>query len=311
MGIFGADLYTQFKEQYPKKELEIQRHFETKKRSIKRPKDANKKITVCSIGKLQKMYKTKMGDDIKTSIRQHPLGNHIDIAAEQLRVDFQTLHNHLFKPCVDNIVRHIKDLVEKSEIRDTKVFLLVGGFSESDIVHSALKSALPNASVLNPPEPGLAVLKGAVIFGHSPIAVSSRIAKYSYGVNISPPFDNRIHPADRRVIIDGQARCKDMFKRYIEKGARLTYGMFFQGKHITVKEYQTEMLLKIYVSSSKNPRFCDEAGTEYAGNLVVKLPRRQNKMVVEVKLIVGETELKVEAKEQESDQIVQAYFDFL
>ena len=310
ISIFGADLYTQFKEEFPMKELEIQRDFETKKRSIKKPKDANKKITVCYVDDLQKMYRKAMKEDIKTGIKGHPLEKRVDFTARKIQIDFPTLQN-LFKPCVDSIVRHLRDLVEKPEIRDTKVFLLVGGFSESDIVHSALKSALPGANVLYPPEPGLAVLKGAVVFGHSPVAVSSRVAKYSYGVNISPPFEDGIHPTSRKVTIDGKPRCKDVFKKYIEKGTQLTYGMYVPGKHVTVKEYQTDMLLKIFVSSNKNPKFCDEEGTEYAGDLVVKLPKRQSRIVVEVKLIVGETELKVEAEEQATNKTFNAYFDFL
>ena len=310
ISIFGADLYSQFKEKFPMKELEIQRDFETKKRSFKKQKDVNKKITVCSVEDLQKLYKKKMKEDIKTGIKGHPLETHVDFAAGKIRVDFPSLKN-LFKPCIDNIERHIKELVEKREIRDTKVFLLVGGFSESDIVHSALKGALPDANILYPPEPGLAVLKGAVVFGHSPVAVSSRIAKYSYGVNISPPFEDGTHPTSRKVTIDGVPRCKDVFKKYIEKGTRLTYGMYVPGKHVTVKEYQTDMVLKIFVSSNKNPRFCDEEGSEYAGDLVVKLPKQKSRIVVEVKLIVGETELKVEAEEQASNKTFEAYFDFL
>lgn len=310
ISIFGAEIYSKFKEQMPLKYLEMHREFESKKRSFKKPKDVSKKATVCSTEDLQKLYKTDLKEDIKEAITGHPLAGQVDFTAGRIRVNFQTLTN-LFKPCIDNIVKHITDLIKKPGVKGTKVFLLVGGFSESSMVISALKKTLPDATIVVPPEPGLAVLKGAVVFGHSPLAVSSRVAKYSYGINISPPFDPNIHPHHRKVTIDGFDRCKDAFKKYIEKGSCLTYGMKVSGKHVTVKENQSDMLLKIFVSSNDNPIYCDEAGTEYAGKLVVKLPSQKARTVVEVNLIVGETELKVEAEEQASNKTFEAYFDFL
>ena len=313
ISIFGADVVTDFKSRYPTKALEIQRDFESKKRTIKepkKPKEEKKKHTLCSVEGLQDIYKEKMREDIKTGIRGHRLEKNIDFAAGKLRVDFATFKS-LFKPCLVNMERHIKELLGKPGIRSTKVFLLVGGFSESDLVYAALKGVLPDANVLNPPGSGLAVLKGAVIFGHSPVSVSSRVAKYSYGINISPLFEDETHPPDRKVTIDGVSRCRDMFKMYIEKGTNLTYGMRVSGKHVTVREFQTHMQLKIFVSEKETPKYCDEVGTEYAGNLVVKLPSQKERIVVEVSLIVGETELKVEAKEQATNITFEAFFDFL
>ena len=310
ISIFGADIYTEFKETFPASALDIQRDFESRKRSLK-PKDEGKKITICSVQNLQELYKEKHKEDIKIGIKDHPHANKIQfIAGGKLRLDAKLLKS-FFKPCIDKMVCHIKELVKKPAVKDTKVFLLVGGFSESDIVFAAVKDALPGASVINPPEPGLAVLKGAVIFGHSPVAVSSRIARYSIGISISPTFDEGVHPQDRKVIIGGISRCKNVFKNYIEKGTCLNYGMHVLGKHTTVEEYQAEMILRVYVSTKERPRFCDEADTDYAGKLVVRLPKQKERIIVEVKVIVGETELKVEAKEQASKKTFAAYFDFL
>ena len=309
ISIFGADIYTQFKKEFPAEALDMLRAFENRKRSLK-PSNEGIKITICSVKDLLDLYKDSHNEDITKEIQNHPNAKQIEFVARKIRVDFQ-LFRSLFSPCTDQIVKHIKDLVKKPAICDTKVFLLVGGFSQSDIVYNAVKSALPNATVINPPESGLAVLKGAVIFGHSPVAVSSRIAKYSYGVNISPPFEEGIHPKSRLVNIGGTPRCKDVFKKYIEKGTTLTYGLHVPGKHVTVKEFQSDMLLKVFVSKSKNPKFCVEPESEFVGNLVVKLPRQKTRVVVEVNFIVGETELKVEAEEQTTNKIFEAYFDFL
>lgn len=308
VSIFGADIFTQYQNQCPAGSLDTNREFEVRKRSIKE-KDTRKHITI-QLSDLLNLYNDVKGADINQEIKEHPQGNKVQFIASRIRVDL-SLFKHFFSPCIEQIVKHIKELMKKSSIRDNKVFLLVGGFSQSDVVYTAVKDALPGSTVINPPESGLAVLKGAVIFGHSPVAVSSRIAKYSYGVNISPIFEDGVHPQNRKVTIGEIARCKDVFKKYIEKGTRLTYGMYVPGKHVTVKEFQSDMLLKIFVSKKKDPKFCDEPEAEFAGNLVVRLPPQKARIVVEVKLIVGETELKVEAQEQATNQVFEAYFDFL
>lgn len=43
---------------------------------------------------------------------------------------------------------------------------MVGGFSESPITLDVVKNAFPTKRVIVPEEAGLAVLKGAVLFGH-------------------------------------------------------------------------------------------------------------------------------------------------
>lgn len=43
---------------------------------------------------------------------------------------------------------------------------MVGGFSECEIVQDAIRKAFPECRVVVPHEAGLAVLIGAVLFGH-------------------------------------------------------------------------------------------------------------------------------------------------
>jgi hypothetical protein len=48
-------------------------------------------------------------------------------------------------------------------------------YSESDMLQNAVKVAYPDLEVFVPVDGGLSVLKGAVIYGHNPNIVSSRI----------------------------------------------------------------------------------------------------------------------------------------
>jgi hypothetical protein len=54
---------------------------------------------------------------------------------------------------------------------------MVGGFSESPMLRNAVETAFPNRTLIIPEEAGLAVLKGAVLFGFEPRIISTRICK--------------------------------------------------------------------------------------------------------------------------------------
>ena len=168
IGIFGADIFTQFKDEYPDKALDMQRDFESRKRSFK-PKDEGM-VTLNLDYYLRELYKKKYGEDIKEGIKQHPHASKIKFLLNKIRVDC-LLFKTFFKVSVDKIVNHIKELVRRPELTDVKRFMVVGGYSKSELVFSAIKDALPGATVITPPTPELAVLKGALIFGHSPLGL--------------------------------------------------------------------------------------------------------------------------------------------
>lgn len=59
---------------------------------------------------------------------------------------------------------------------------MVGGFSESEIVHESIKLASPKIRVITPAS--LPVLKGGVLFGHDPDTVRFQVCPQRYGMAI-------------------------------------------------------------------------------------------------------------------------------
>jgi hypothetical protein len=47
----------------------------------------------------------------------------------------------------------------------------------------------PSQRVIVPEDSGLSVLKGAVLFGHKPDFISSRISRFTYGVKVAEKYD--------------------------------------------------------------------------------------------------------------------------
>ncbi|KAH3842759.1 hypothetical protein DPMN_116263 [Dreissena polymorpha] len=306
--IIGGPVWSKFKDENTADYHDLQRELETKKRTI--TPESTGKITIKVPVKIVQTYEKESGETIDEAIDGSNYKGKIKWLSDKLRID-ANVFQHLFKPCTDQIIAHVKSLLQDPQVKDTKIFLMVGGFSESAMLQNAVMKALPDCKVIIPDEAGLCVLRGAVIFGHKPVSITSRVSKYTYGINISPPFDSTIHKEDHRVSVGGVDRCRDIFKRYIQEGETVRVGEARSGKHVTLKSNQKEMLLKIFASPKREPMFVDEQDCEYLGKVVVNLPDSEDKIRVEVKMMFGETELTVEAQELSTHMKYRAYFDFL
>ena len=71
-----------------------------------------------------------------------------------------------FKEAVDGVIKHINGILSEHVCSDLQDIIMVGGFSESDIIQNALSESFKSYHFRIPANPGLAVLKGAVYFGH-------------------------------------------------------------------------------------------------------------------------------------------------
>ena len=71
-----------------------------------------------------------------------------------------------FKEAVDGVVRHINGILSEHVCSDLKDIIMVGGFSECELIQNDLKEEFKAHHFRIPANPGLAVLNGAVYFGH-------------------------------------------------------------------------------------------------------------------------------------------------
>jgi molecular chaperone DnaK (HSP70) len=68
------------------------------------------------------------------------------------------LFRALFNEPMNHLVNHLKTLLSKKELKDVSTMLMVGGFSESPIMQSAIKEAFSTKKVIIPDEAGLVSL---------------------------------------------------------------------------------------------------------------------------------------------------------
>jgi len=97
---------------------------------------------------------------------------------------------------------------------------MVGGFSESPFLKSIIKEKFEhgNIVVLVPRRPQVSVIRGACMFGLNPRSITSRISKMTYGINTLTTFDPTKHPEEKKVVIEGEDFCEDVFDAFVRKG---------------------------------------------------------------------------------------------
>ena len=310
--MIGKETIKQFEEKHRDDFLDLLGDFEVKKKTIKPQMDdaITFKIPIA----LHETYREVNKRDFSRSLMgKEELSQVVTFAGDKLRIQPDKV-KELFKETFEQIVSHLKTIFRLPEVQGVGKILMVGGFSESPMLQEMIKKSFTNKKVIIPIDAGLAVLKGAVIYGHIPTSILSRVSKHTYGIKMNGPFINGKHEEFRKVILHGIPKCKGIFDKHIEIDQQVEENMEF-GEHTYIPPTRagTRMGLKVFRSEDKNPEFVD--GCDFIGDLSVHLNDPQIKSVqdkkVLVKMIHGKTELGVEAKIIKTGQIVDAKFDFL
>ncbi|XP_052281336.1 heat shock 70 kDa protein 12B-like [Dreissena polymorpha] len=166
-----------------------------------------------------------------------------------------------------------------------------------------------------PLEPSQAVLNGAVVYGHRPLAIAERVCKYTYGIGRMMKFKPH-HPAHRKVKIDGLDYCDGIFNKHIEVGTKIRVAEDAE-KAVVHKYFPTttamkQAVLDVYASPFKDPMFVDDHGCQLVG--LIKLDIDSHGDIYSellVKMMFGGTELQVQVTDVKNNKITNASFGFL
>jgi molecular chaperone DnaK (HSP70) len=149
---------------------------------------------------INSLCESHQNETLSSMIQSSPFASKIALRGDKMRVDADIMKG-LFDKTINNIVSLVKDVLRKPAAKNVPLLLLVGGFAECPLVQSAIKTHFPNKRIIIPEEAGLSVLKGAVLFGHKPDYIASRVltvsnsrSKSKYAVG-SSCFSNVINGA--------------------------------------------------------------------------------------------------------------------
>lgn len=293
--------------------IHLLRDFEVKKRTI-RP-ELNDKVTFTVPVSLSETYTEKNpGSKITDAALKSKYKGQLTWRGDKIRIE-ANLTKTLFDGICKQIVDHLKELFMVPAVNDVSSILLVGGFSESLMLQSAVREAFKNKKVIIPKEAGLAVLKGAVLCGHEPQKISGRICRYTYGVKVNSKFDRTIHPHFKKILHNNIEYCDDIFSIHVRVGQMVEVGEPQVKQTYTVVEADQKGLeFKIYTSKNREPTFTTNEGCKYLGVLTIDMSdtsKGTNRGAI-VHMTFSGTEITVTAVDQDNhERAVSTKVDFL
>lgn len=308
--ILGAPMINLLKQEDPSAYLDLLREFETVKRKID-PTTSGKVNFTIPCATINSLCEKHQNESLISMIQASPFADQITLRGDKLRVDADVMKK-LFEKTINNIIKLVKDILRKPTAQDVPLLLLVGGFAECPLIQSAMKKEFSNKRIIIPEESGLSVLKGAVLFGHKPDYIASRVMRFSYGTDLNEPFNPELHPPSRKKIVNGEERCRNIFGMIIVKDKSVPVGHKVKRVYTTVEPNQETMPIRIYASNKKNPSYVDEEGCHLIGRAMLDIPcPSEEERSVKVEYIFGNTEVSMTAKEDLYGSTCEANFKLI
>ncbi|XP_052798615.1 heat shock 70 kDa protein 12A-like [Mya arenaria] len=307
--IAGFDAMGDLKRKHLDDFIDLFRRFENKKRSISPDKDSKTVIplplSLCSL------IENRQGRALCDIIKNTSYASSVSMTNEKVKID-ASVARWFFDTSVSSTVEHLKNILSSPVNRGVEAILVVGGFSESPMLQHAVGKEFGALKRIVPREASLAVLKGAVIFGHNPNAITERISKLTYGVKTTQLFDKAKHDPTKKIFYDGEARCDDIFSKHVEIGQKLKIGQAQSKERYTVCEInQTSADFPIFTTYQKDPMYTTNPGCTRVGKLSVPLSGSGLDRWASVRFIFGGTEIDVEATEESTGKVHNLNIDFL
>ncbi len=190
------------------------------------------------------------------------------------------------------------------------VAYLVGGFGCSRPLHAFLKRNVDVADLAtkgrivewfpqklsSDTERVGAVLEGATLFGDHPDLFSSRISRYTIGVQITVPYCDKYARRKERKFYSPQLKedCISIFSKFVSVNDSVRVGET-KGRVFEVFEGKTEAPIRLFYTENPDALFTDDPGVLPLGDIFqFELKGSANelgrKIIIELKL--GETEIE-------------------
>ena len=291
--LLGGDFIDQFKADRPKAWMDIMNIFEKAKKGFK--PDGK----YCIIVPLPYIFVTDFDEFTDLGIKdvfRNTTERGIRFSSGSIIVNNEKA-KRFFSESVEHIVDQVLSLLSDNRLKNLNYVFLVGGFAGCKILQDACQSCIPQKiKLLVPVEAELAVLKGAVLFGHNPWQVCSRIARFTYGLEVNMKFNEGIHnPAKKYINYKGEEQCKDIFDILVTKGEAV------KNRHTkTLVRCRTneedKVGVRIFKTDKTDVTYVDEPGVTKVAAAVLDNFIGDS---VEIKLTFGYTEMLIEAREKD------------
>ena len=279
--LFGVGILQDFKKSNGHDLLLLTRDFEKKKKTFKISSDELNSIKLPIPYSLIEMIQAKKKRTFAEVIATSKYNEQLRFKRDKLTIN-SVLFMDMFKEPIQNIIHEIRTIFQHERCSNVSAIMMVGGFAEADVLQNAVQKAFSDIEVFIPVDGSLSVLKGAVIYGHNPDVVSSRVCNFTYGIEVAVDVDPQIHIWEKQCEIDGEEMCCDIFKIFFTIDEEVKVG---DTRSIEIyKTYRTpemqyrrscEIEMPIFVCDRANPFYTTDEGCREHATIMVNPPSEQ------------------------------------
>ncbi|XP_036449684.1 heat shock 70 kDa protein 12A isoform X3 [Colossoma macropomum] len=310
--IFGQDFIDQFKVKRPAAWVDLMIAFESRKRAA--APDRTNPLNINLPFSFIDYYKKFRGHSVEHALRKSNVDFVKWSSQGMLRMNPDAM-NALFKPTIDHIIQHLKELFERPEVTDIKFLFLVGGFAESPLLQKAVQEMLQGRSrIIIPHDVGLTILKGAVLFGLDPGVIKVRRSPLTYGVGVLNRFVEGKHPPEKMLVKDGTRWCTDVFDTFIAVDQSVALGETVKRSYTPARPSQQVIVIHVYCSEKESVGFISDPGVRKCGTLRLDVSGTESpaaRREIQTLMQFGDTEIRAMAIDVATSRSVKASIDFL
>ncbi|XP_056013361.1 heat shock 70 kDa protein 12A-like [Ostrea edulis] len=161
----GIEVLTTFKVENEIAYTHIFDDFETMI-SVMKP-DSESNVNIDLPPRLLEIFKEQTQETLTEALTRTRYAKRVELTGNKLRVH-PKIFKDFYNQSLQGIIQVITDTMESFQGASESKFLLVSDFVTSPMVLKAIRESFPDNKVIAPTDPALAVMKGAVIFGHIP-----------------------------------------------------------------------------------------------------------------------------------------------
>ena len=227
----------------------------------------NKKYPICC-DVFEDFFEDTTLDDLVSKYNNNLFDDNLKLSVRSKKkwmVDFPyKIINNYIEEQSEAICNEIKKIHSDSKI-DIDTIIFVGGYCSNEVIISKIKENLGEKYFyMQPSNPCLAIMEGAVLFGLNPSVIDIRIAKYTIGMDVKNEWSEELHSKNGTKVyddVDKIWRCEHCFYKYVEVNQKLKYNESVKPGNFKMLGPRSA-LLKFYQTKNPNPIFTFEEGVE-------------------------------------------------
>ncbi len=215
-----------------------------------------------------------------------------------------------FRPVVDQAAEVVEQQFQALKGERCDYLFLVGGFARSPVLQDLIRERFGNrvVKVVVPEEPAQAVVAGAVLFGLSPRSqIVSRRMRRTYGYGGIADFLEGTHKPEKKQWNEDQKRweCTDLFSALVEVGDTIQVGQSITKQVYPTRLGQRKATIRLYSAPHRGVQYIDEPDVVPVGKVIVEMPDTDGelKRPIDVTMYLGQTEIRVEARDVTSGNV--------